>query len=221
MSERIAIVGGTGKEGRGLAARWALAGHMVLIGSRDPDRASERARAFNIEAPAQAGPVRGGANADVVAEANVVVLTVPFGAHEATVQGLAGALAGKLVIDLTVPLVPPKITRVTLPEGGSVATRTQALAGSEAHVAAALHHVSSAHLADHSVEIDCDVLVCADDPDARSRAMALVADLGLRPVDAGVLANAVALESLTPVLLHINRRYKLKGAGIRITGLDS
>lgn len=220
MSERIAIVGGTGRQGRGLAARWARAGHEVLIGSRDADRARERAREFNVASDPEAEPIRAGSNSEVIADATVVVLTVPFSAHAATVEGLGDGLQGKLVIDLTVPLAPPKITAVTLPAGGSVAVKTQEIAGPKAQVVAALHHVSSAHLGDPDHDIDCDVLVCGDDPDARARAMALVEDLELRAVDAGVLANAVALESLTPVLLHINRHYGLKGAGLRITGLD-
>ena len=219
MSERIAIVGGTGREGLGLGARWARAGHRVHIGSRDASRAQARAEEIG-RLVGDAGPaVVGGLNSDMVSAADVVCLTVPWGAHARTVEALADALAGKLVVDLTVPLTPPKITHVSLPEGGSVALRTQSLAGPKAQVAAALHHVSSAHLADAGADIDCDVLVCADDPDARQRAMALVTDLGLAPIDAGPLVNAVALESLTPVLLHINRHYGLKGAGIRITGL--
>lgn len=206
-----------------MAGRWAAAGHYVLIGSRDSDKAVAKAREFNMSGPGDAEPIRAGGNREIVEdpEVGVVVLTVPFGAHDATVAELAagGALDGKLIIDLTVPLAPPKITEVTLPEPAPVAARTQRIAGPKAQVAAALHHVSSAHLADPEAPIDCDVLVCADDEAARARAMALVEDLGLRAVDAGVLNNAVALESLTPVLLHINRRYKLKGAGLRITGL--
>ncbi len=221
MSERIAIVGGTGREGLGLGARWARAGHQVRIGSRDAERARARAEEIGRLVGDAGQTVVGGLNGDMVADADVVCLTVPWSAHARTVEALADSLAGKLVLDLTVPLTPPKITHVSLPEGGSVATQTKRLAGPQAQVAAALHHVSSAHLADPGADIDCDVLVCADDPDARQRAMGLVTNLGLAPIDAGPLVNAVALESLTPVLLHINRRYGLQGAGIRITGLSS
>ncbi len=221
MSERIAIVGGTGREGLGLAARWSAAGHEVHIGSRDAQRASDRAAELNGARAEGAPEIGWGANHEVVPHADVVVLTVPWKAHRSTLEGLAGTLDGKLVIDITIPLAPPKVTQVSLPEGGSAAAQTKALVGGQAHVAVTLHHVSSGHLADPEHAFDCDVLVCADDPDARSRTMALVMDLGLNAIDAGVLANAVALESLTPVLLHINRTYGVKGAGIRVTGLES
>ena len=160
----------------------------------------------------------GAANADAVVGADAVVLCVPYSAHAATLRSLADALRGMLVVDITVPLRPPKVRRVHLPEGGAAALEAAAILGEGARVVAALHHVSSAHLADPEHVIDCDVLVCGRKAD-REIVRGLVADLGLRPVDAGVLANAVALEALTPVLLHVNRFYSAPGAGLRITGL--
>ena len=213
---RIALVGGTGKEGRGLGSRWAAAGHDVVIGSRDSERAEARAREVQSES---GRPVTGCANIEAVRDADLVVLCVPYGAHGATLETIAGHIGDAIVMDITVPLVPPKVRRVHLPEGEAAALETQAILGSDTRIVAALHHVSSAHLADPDHAIDCDVLVCGNDREARDTVIELMADLGMRGVDAGVLANAVALEALTPVLLHVNRRYGSPGAGIRITGI--
>ncbi len=145
------------------------------------------------------------------------MLSVPYTAHRATLSGLRG-LAGKILMDITVPLKPPKVRRVHLPEGSAAALEAQAIVGDDVQVVAAMHHISSMHLADLSHTIDSDVLVCGH-KQARATIIDLVSDLGLRGLDAGPLANAVALESLTPVLLHLNRHYKGHGCGIRITGL--
>lgn len=213
---KLALVGGTGREGAGLSVRWAKAGHTVSIGSRDGARAAERAR----ELSAQAGvELSGGENAAVCRDAEVVVLAVPYAAHTATLTALKAELAGKLIIDITVPLAPPKVREVHLPKGGSAAQEAAQILGPDAQLVATLHHVSSAHLTDAGEAIDCDVLVCGDHEAAKDAAMGLIADLGLRAFDAGPLRNAVALESLTPVLLYLNKRYKTAGAGIRITGI--
>jgi 8-hydroxy-5-deazaflavin:NADPH oxidoreductase len=194
---RIGLVGGTGKEGRGLAARWTPAGHEVVIGSRDPAKGDNRA----------------------AARCDVVVLCVPYPAHAATLRELAGELAGKIVVDPVVPLVPPAITTVTLPEGGAAALEAQRLVP-DARVVAALHHVSSVHLSQAGRVLHGDVLVCADDAHARDVVLGLIGDLGMRGLDAGPLANAVALEAMTPVLLYMNRKYKRQGLGLAIAGLD-
>ena len=220
---RIAVVGGTGKEGRGMAMRWARAGHSVFIGSRD----AARARLAAAELSAESGSsndanantdIRGGDNAEAVAASELVVLSVPYSAHASTLSALKPALAGRVLIDITVPLQPPKVTSVHLPAGQAAALEAQALVGPQTPVVAALHHVSAVHLRDLDHAIDCDVLACSDDKPALETALALIRDLGVRAVDAGPLRNAVALEALTPVLLHINRT--LKGsAGIRLTGV--
>ncbi len=214
---RIGIVGGTGREGRGLALRWAAKGHAIVVGSRDAARAQEKARELSAELTGGVGSITGGSNEEA-AGGEVVLLTVPYAAHADTLRGLRGALAGRVVIDITVPLVPPKVTQVNLPAGTSAALEAQALLDPTTRVVATLHHVSSAHLGEPGHAIDCDVLVCSDDQEARTVAIGLIEDLGLRGLDAGVLKNAVALESLTPVLLHLNRKYKTN-TGIRITGL--
>ncbi|MDH5675685.1 MAG: NADPH-dependent F420 reductase [Myxococcales bacterium] len=212
----VAIVGGTGKEGKGMAARWARAGHRVTIGSRDAERARVAAAAIAGEAGVA---IEGADNRTAVADAEVVVLSVPYAAHRSTLEGLREALEGRVLVDITVPLKPPKVRQVQLPEGQAAALEAQALLGDRVAVVAALHHVSSVHLADLEHAIECDVLVCSDHAEALAKVVALVADLGVRALDAGPLANAVALESLTPVLLHLNKRYKSAGTGITFTGL--
>jgi NADPH-dependent F420 reductase len=219
---KIAIVGGTGNLGSGLAVRWARAGHAVVIGSRDAARARAYVADLAKTAPAAAGTpvaIEGADNASAAREADVVVLTVPYAAHVETVRAIREAAANKVLVDTTVPLKAPKVTRVQLPAGQAAALETQALLGDATPVAAALHHVSAAHLADPSHPIECDVLVAADDARAKQVAMQLVADLGLRALDAGPLVNAIALESLTPVLIHLNRTYKSQGAGVLLSNL--
>lgn len=213
---KIGIIGGTGREGTGIAVRWARAGHSVTIGSRD----GERAKAKAAELSAAAGTtIEGGSNRACCEGAEVVLLAVPYDAHAPTLGDLRDALAGKVLIDITVPIKPPKFRQVHLPAGESAALEAQTLLGADVKVVAALHHISSGHLGDADHVFDSDVLVCGDDADARAKVLGLVGDLGLRAIEAGVLRNAIALEALTPVLLYINHRYKSEGSGIRITGL--
>lgn len=213
---KIGIVGGTGREGRGLVVRWAKAGHDVFIGSRQTEKGENKAAELSEEYGID---VRGGDNAAACAYGDLIVVTVPYGAHRATFESIRDAVADKIVVDITVPLQPPKVRSVNLPEGQAAALEARALLADGTRLVAALHHISSEHLSDPSYTFDCDVLVCGDDKDARAEVISMIADLGLRGVDAGVLKNAIALESLTPVLLHINRRYKAVGSGIRITGI--
>jgi NADPH-dependent F420 reductase len=212
---KIAVVGGTGKEGSGMALRWAKAGHEVFIGSRDAPRAEAKAAELQQLA---GGKISGGENAWTVAEAQVVVLSVPYAAHRQTLESLKAGLAGRTLIDVTVPLKPPQVRRVHLPEGLAAALEAQAIVGPSVPVVAALHHVSSQHLLDLEHALDCDVLACSDDPKALELCLGLIRDLGTRAFDAGPLANAIALESLTPLLLHLNRQYKTS-VGIRLTGI--
>jgi NADPH-dependent F420 reductase len=213
----IAIIGGTGAEGRGLALRWARAGHRVTIGSRDAAKAAAVAEALN--ARLGAALVLGSASGSAAAGADVVVLTVPYAAQAATAGALKQELAGKILIDVTAPLVPPKVSRVQLPPGGSCSLALQTLLGRGVRVVSAFQNVSAHKLSDPDQNVDCDVLVTSDDKAARQIAIELAADAGLRGIDAGPLANAVAAESLTALLIHINRTYGIAAAGIRITGL--
>jgi NADPH-dependent F420 reductase len=188
----------------------------VTIGSREAERGAQKA----AELAEQHGvKLLGSDNASACRDAEVVLLSIPFGGHRETITELRAALEGKIVIDLTVPLVPPAVRKVHLPPTQAAALETQALLGEGTKVVGALHHISSEHLADPEHVIDCDVLVCGDDPAARATVVKLVADLGLRGIEAGPLQNAIALESLTPVLLFINKKYGASGAGLRITGL--
>lgn len=215
----LAILGGTGNEGAGLAMRWALTGYRVIIGSRAEEKASKRAQEMNAELGDDL--LTGMANAEAAAAAEIVILSVPYTAHSPTLRAVQEHCQGKILVDLTVPLKPPEIMAVNLPAGGAAALEAQALLGDAVTVVAAFQNVSAVKLKQLHKDVDCDVLVCADAIDAKSAVIELVKAAGMRGIDAGPLKNAVAAESLTPLLLHINRAYKVKGAGIRITGLDA
>ncbi|MCG8559825.1 MAG: NADPH-dependent F420 reductase [Hyphomicrobiales bacterium] len=208
----IAVIGGTGKLGSGLALRWARAGHAVLIGSRDAARAAEAAAEIGNGA-------RGLANAEAAAAGEVVAVTVPFASQAEILTDIRGGVAGKIVVDTTVPLMPPKVARVQLPATGSAALAAQALLGEKARVVSAFHNVA-AHKLSLDGPIDCDVLVFGDAPADREVAVGLAEAAGLRGVHGGPLANSAAAEALTSVLIGINKRYKANGAGVRITGID-
>lgn len=213
---KIGIVGGTGREGRGLAVRWAKAGHEIWIGSRQAEKGAAKANELARE---HGVSLQGGDNLSACRHGDLIVVTVPYSAHRSTFESIKDAVSGKIVVDITVPLRPPKVRTVHLPEGQAAALEARALLPEGTRLVAALHHISSEHLGDPNHAIDCDVLVCGDDEDARAAVISVISDLDLRGIDAGVLKNAIALESLTPVLLHINRRYKSVGSGIRITGI--
>lgn len=213
----IGVIGGSGHEGGGLALRWAAAGHDVIIGSRDADKAQQAAQAFNALLGAR-GALRGGSNMEAAAQ-DIVVLAVPFAAQQATALALREQLAGKILIDVTVPLVPPKVSRVQLPPAGSAVAALQRALGEGVKVVSAFQNVSAAHLKDLAHDVDCDVLVCGDDIAARETVIGLARDAGMQGWHAGTLVNSAAAEALTSVLIAINQRYKVPGAGIRITGV--
>jgi NADPH-dependent F420 reductase len=207
----IGILGGTGDQGKGLARRFALAGHTVLIGSRSADRAQEAAASLDVE-------VRGAENAVVAAEADVVVVAVPWDGHKATLESLREPLAGKIVVDCVNPLGFDGKGAYALPvEEGSAAQQAQAVLP-DSRVVAAFHHVSAVLLLDPSVaEIDLDVLVLGDDREATDIVRALASRIpGARGVYGGRLRNAHQVEAFTANLISINRRYKAH-AGIRVT----
>jgi hypothetical protein len=214
---RIAVVGGTGKEGYGLALGWARAGQEVVIGSRVTERAVRTAEAINATVGRAAAT--GMLNRDAAAAGEIVVLTVPYDAHETTLKDIQEAVRGKVLVDVTVPVDPEKLRHLRIPPGGSATEEAQALVGPETRVVAAFQNISHAHL-DHGEASACDVLVCGDDADARQEAIKLAGLLGFRGLDAGPARNARVVEGLTILLMGINRRYKAKGAGIRITGIE-
>ncbi|RME34632.1 MAG: NADPH-dependent F420 reductase [Gammaproteobacteria bacterium] len=216
--KRIAVLGGTGNLGYGLALRWARAGHEIAIGSRSADRAQEAAG--RIGEASGSSDVTGMDNATAAQWGEIVTLTVPWAAHDATLETILPSLHGQVLIDTTVPLKPPRVAVVQLPEGGPVAVRTQALVGDRARVAGAFHNIAAGLLTSGAV-IDCDVLVTADDPETRRLVIELAGEAGCRGLDAGPLANSVVPEALTSILIHINRTYRAGHAGIRITGIET
>ena len=211
----IGILGGTGALGKGLAIRWAAAGYPLVIGSREAAKAE--AAAGSITAGAGAVAVRGMDNVAAAQVAEIAVVTVPFANHMAILRDVRAALSGKVLIDTTVPLVPPKVATVQLPPEGSAAVAAQRFLGASVRVVSAFQNVA-AHKLQAGEAIDCDVLVCGDDRAAREAVIGLAKAIGLRGIDAGPLANSAAAEALTSILIGINRRYKVDGAGIRITG---
>jgi 8-hydroxy-5-deazaflavin:NADPH oxidoreductase len=218
MSENgsLAVIGGTGALGTGLAWRLARAGHRVVVGSRSAERAASAADEIKQRLAGKAD-VAGMSNADAAAAADAVFITVPFGSHEIILKEIRPAVAGKIVVDATVPLLPPKVATFHAPPDGSAALAAQALLGDQVRIVSALHNVAAHKLnADHLLE--CDVLVFSDDIAARQYVVELLKSMGLRAIHAGALANSVAAEAMTSILIGINKRYKVDGAGIRITG---
>jgi NADPH-dependent F420 reductase len=211
------VLGGTGKEGSGLALRWANAGHHIVIGSRARERAQEAAAAINARIGIERA--EGADNLAAAQRGDIVVLTVPYAAQLATLEEVRTALAGKILIDVTVPLVPPQVGRAQLPDGGSAVVKAQAMLGPGVRVVSAFQNVSAELLTELDQAVDCDVLVCGDDRDARAQVIALAQDAAMRAFHAGPLANSVVAEALTSVLITINRQYKVKHSGIAITGL--
>ncbi|HSB96446.1 MAG TPA: NADPH-dependent F420 reductase [Spongiibacteraceae bacterium] len=217
----LAILGGTGDLGTGLARRWAQAGYSVVIGSRTADKA-QAAVADLLAVMQQRGvtaiDVRGTDNLAAAQAADIVAITVPFSHQASTLELVKPALQGKILIDVTVPLVPPKVARVQLPEAGSAGQIAQELLGDGVRVVSAFQNVAAHHLQEgHALE--CDVLVCGDDKEARAAVIGLIEAAGMRGFHAGSIANAAAAEALTSVLIFINKQYSCH-AGIRITGLD-
>lgn len=219
MLMTVAVIGGTGKEGSGLALRWANSGYRVFIGSRDTEKAQRVAAELNESLGGNF--IIGMNNIEAASNADLVVLSVPYGAHRPTLESIQEQLRGKTLVDVTVPLKPPAVRTVNLPEGGAASLEAQAFLGDDVKVVAAFQNVSAVHLKDLEHDVDCDVLVCGDDESAKNDVLALVKATGMRGIDAGVLANAIAVESITPVLLAINKRYGVKSSGIRITGLNA
>ena len=215
----LAILGGTGDLGTGLARRWSQAGYRVIIGSRTLEKAkaaTDDLREVMAERGVGQVEVEAMENLDAATAADIVTLTVPFAHHASTLEYVKGALQGKILVDVTVPLVPPKVGRVQLPDEGSAGQIAQNLLGEEVRVVSAFQNVAAHHLQEgHGIE--CDVLVTGDDKEARGTVIGLVEAAGMRGFHAGPIANAAAAEALTSVLITINRQYKCH-AGISITG---
>ncbi len=219
VSLTIAVLGGTGKEGKGLAYRWAKAGYRVWIGSRTPEKAREAAAELTNLLGGEAA-IEGAANLTAAQHADIVALAVPYAAHRETLETVKDALKGKILIDVTVPLVPPKVTRVQMPPAGSAAQEAHAILGEEVQVTSAFQNISHEHLLrDESIE--CDVLVTGTSREARTETLKLVAAAGLVGWDAGPIENSMVVEGLTSVLIHINKQYGSTQAGIKIAGMEN
>ena len=215
---KVAVLGGTGKEGKGLAYRWAKAGYKVLIGSRTPEKAVTIASELMSKFDGLSSLV-GLSNHEAAKLANIVVLTVPYEAHNETVESIKDVIQGKLFIDVTVPLVPPKVNKVQMPAAGSAAQEARAILGADVQVTSAFQNISYEYLlTDEAVE--CDVLVTGTSKEARLETITLVEAAGLTGWDAGPIENSVVVEGLTSVLININKQYGSTHAGIKITGVD-
>jgi NADPH-dependent F420 reductase len=213
----IAILGGTGKEGKGLAYRWAKAGYRVLIGSRTPEKAQAAATEVSGLLDDKA-LVIGMSNAEAARQAEMVVMTVPFAAHRETLLSVREALQGKILVDVTVPLVPPKVNKAQMPPAGSAALEAREVLGEGVEVVDAFQNISYEHLLNDE-DIHCDVLVTGSSKAARTEVLKLVEAAGMTGWDAGPIENSAVIEGLTSVLININREYGSTHAGIRITGV--
>ena len=214
---KIAILGGTGEQGPGLALRWALAGDEVIIGSRQKEKGERVAAELNAELGRDL--LRGTDNADAAAAADVVFITVPYSAHVKTLETVREQVQGKIFVDVSVPLDPDNARRVVMPEAGSATEEAKQILGDGVQVVCALQNISAHLLRDVKAEIDCDVLLCGD-KDARPVVAALVRKLGINPIDVGPLAAASLIEPITALLIRLNIKNKVHSAGIRITGLS-
>ena len=215
----LAILGGTGNEGPGLALRWANVGHKIIIGSRQAEKAQRIAADLN--AKLNTTTIIGMENVAAAQACEVAVLTVPYTAQNALLESLRDELKDKTLINVTVALNPPKVARVYIPPEGSASEQAQAILGPDVQVVAAFQNVGAHGLENLAHPIACDVLVCGNKKAAKAIALQLATDLGTHGIDAGPLVNAQAVEALTSVLIGINIRYKVPGAGIHITGLPT
>lgn len=215
---KIGIIGGTGNEGKGLAYRWVKAGHEVIIGSRQFEKAQNAVDSLNELLEGTESKLSGMENRDAVAACDIAVITVPYAAHRPTLEDLKDVLDGKILIDVVVPIVPPKVTKVQMPSEGSAAQEAQAILGENCQVVDAFQNISHQRLM-QTGEINCDVLVCGKGKAAREVVLGLVADAGLTGWDAGPIENAVVVEGMTSILIGLNIQYRVHASGIKITGI--
>lgn len=217
QSPILSIIGGTGKQGSALAARFANAGVQVIIGSRDALRGADAATAMNARLGLH--NISGTSNRDAAQQGDIVLLSVPYDGMQPILDDLKESAQGKIVINIASALDPEKKTRAKIPPKGSITAEVQEFFGQGTRVVAAFQNVSPEKLESENAKIDSDVLVCGGDKDAREQVIAVCKQAGIEAFDAGVLANAVVVETLTAVLIAINVRYKIKGAGIRLTSV--
>lgn len=213
--DTIAILGGTGDLGTGLAIRWAKAGHTIIIGSRTLEKA--QTAVTNLQKTSPDTPAQAMENGDAAAAGDIVVLTVPADHQLSTLDSVRDSLKGKILIDVTVPLVPPKVGTVQLPPEGSAGKRAQDLLGDDVMVVTAFQNIA-AHLLQEDVKIECDVLIAGNKKAARDKVMELVEQAGMNGWHAGPIENSAAAEALTSILIQINRKHDISHSGIKVVG---
>lgn len=217
--KKIAVLGGTGKEGKGLAYRWAKAGFEVVIGSRVIEKAQMAADELNAKLKDKKLFVTGMANPEAAAWCDLAVLTVPYTAQMAMIESVKDLVVGKILINVTVPLVPPKVSKVQMPAAGSAAQEAQNFLGEQTPVVAAFQNISYERLLNDE-EVNCDVIVCGTGKAARQVVIDLVQKAGMIGWDGGVIENAVVVEGMTSILIGLNKQFEGKAAGIKITGIN-
>lgn len=217
MTLVLAIIGGTGKQGTALAKRFALAGVPVILGSRDAQRGLDAASALN--ARLSVNTITGGSNREAAQRGDILLISVPYNGMGPILQDIYEVVENKIVINIASSLDPEKKTRAKVPPSGSITAEVQNFFGERARVVAAFQNISPEKLESESATIDSDILVCGGDKDARAQVIALCRRAGMDAFDVGVLANAVAVETLTAVLIAVNVKYKVMGAGIRLTSV--
>ena len=215
MAETIAILGGTGDLGTGLAIRWSKAGYKIIIGSRTKEKAVKAVTSLKKVNPNVAADAM--INEDAAKIGDIVVLTVPASHQLSTLEGVKQYLTGKILIDVTVPLVPPKVGTVQLPAEGSAGKRAQDLLGDRVMVVTAFQNIA-AHLLQEDIDIECDVLVSGNKKKAREKVIKLAKEAGMNGFHAGPIENSAAAEALTSILIQINRRHSISHSGIKIVG---
>jgi len=211
----VAILGGTGNLGSGLAFQLIRKGYRVIVGSRTNEKALRLAQEIGDRAGLH---IEGKQNSAAAAAADVIILTVPYAHHQSTLESIRAEVQGKIFVDTTVPLVPPAVARVQLPAEGAVAKQAQDILGENVRVVSAFQNIAAEHLQEGDQHFECDVLVCGNSPEARQVVVDMAEDIGLKAWHAGVIDNSAVAEALTSVLIFMNKRYKIKGAGIKITG---
>jgi NADPH-dependent F420 reductase len=216
--KKIAIIGGTGKEGKGLAFRWATVGYDIVIGSRIAEKAQVAANEINALLLPYKKQIKSSDNFSAAADAEIIVLTVPYNAHKDMLILLKETLQNKILIDVTVPLVPPKVTKVQMPLAGSAALEAREILGEGTKLVSAFQNISYERLLSIGEDIECDVLVCGD-KEARTLVIEMIHEIGLKAWDAGPLENSVIAEGLTSILIGINKQFGVQSAGIKITGI--
>ena len=214
---KIAILGGTGEQGPGLALRLALAGEDVIIGSRSKEKADKVAEELNTELGGKR--IQGADNVQAAAAAEMVMMTVPYSAHISTLESVKPQLQGKIFIDVSVPLDPENPRRMKMPPAGSATEEAQQILGPETKVVAAFQNAAAHLLRDAKHHIDCDILICGNDVEAKKTVIGLISKMGMKAYDVGTADSARVVEGLTSILIRLNIRHKVKGAGIRLTGL--